>query len=64
MQAVRTLKALPQALPSLTERDPYVVMLGEVVAELAERVELLETRERLGRVARSRFKEGTAKARE
>ena len=53
MQTARSLKSVPQSTSAYAEREAYISVLGEVVAELAERIELLETRERLGRIALS-----------
>ena len=51
MRAVRTLEAVTLSVPMFNRRRPdtTVALLQEIVAELAERVELLETRERVGR---------------
>jgi hypothetical protein len=66
MRAVRSGKAVPfTSPPSLFgKRADALTVLGEIVAELIERVELLEARERVGRAAFAGRKAGTVQARE
>jgi hypothetical protein len=73
MRAARTIRHVSFALPNPPApftphfaRNPAdaLAVLGEVVAHLAERVELLETRERISRAALCRPKAGTVRGRE
>ncbi len=63
MRAARSIQPVAVAVP-LERNSAALTLLAEVVAELAERIEVLETRERLGRPGLLRRKAGSAKARE
>ncbi len=50
MSTVRNLRTQPSTPPDVDRRDAALAVLGEMVGQLAERVELLEIRERIGDV--------------
>ena len=49
MSTVRKLRPQSPALPDNDRRDAALAVLDEIVGQLAERVELLEIRERIAR---------------